>query len=107
MVNSYRRGRIAEKKVVNWLKKLGFKNVRRSGGSRGPHDIYAVSPSGVKTYVQVKSYSARLTKEERRRLRNVAKKRKGFAAYVHYDGRGKFRMLPLGNWSGKRKKGRK
>ncbi len=106
MVNTYRRGRIAEKKVVNWLKKLGFKNVRRSKGSRGAYDIYAVSPSGVKTYVQVKSYSARLTKEERRKLRNVAKKRKGFAAYVHYDGKGKFRMFPLGNWSGKRK-GRK
>lgn len=107
MVNLYRRGRVAEKKVVNWLKSKGFRNVRRSRGSRGPYDVYAVSPSGVKTYVQVKSYSARLTKEERKKLRNVAKKRKGFAAYVHYDGKGKFRMLPLGNWSGKRRKGGK
>ena len=40
-MNLYRRGRIGEKKIVNYLKKLGFKNVRRSKGSRGPADIYA------------------------------------------------------------------
>ena len=106
MVNLYRRGRVAEKKVANWLKSKGFKNVRRSKGSRGPYDIYAVSPSGVKTYVQVKSYLARLAGEERKKLRDVARKRKGFAAYVHYGGRGKFRMVPLGNWS-RKKKGRR
>jgi len=103
MANKYRRGRIAEKKVVNWLKKRGFRNIRRSKGSRGPYDIYAVSPSGVKTYIQVKSHSARLKRTERDKLRNIAKKRKGFAVYIHYRGRGKFRMVPLGNWSRKRR----
>ena len=106
MVNKHRRGRIAEKKVVDWLKELGFKNIRRSKGSRGHYDIYAVSPSGVKSYLQVKSYSARLSEEEREKLREVAKKRRGFAAYVHYDGRGEFRMVPLGNWA-RKMKGRK
>jgi Holliday junction resolvase len=95
MVNKYRRGRIAEKKVANWLEEKGFKNVRRSKGSRGPYDIYAVSPSGVKTYVQVKSYTARLKREERRKLRDTAKKRRGFAVYVHYNGKRRFRMVPL------------
>jgi Holliday junction resolvase-like predicted endonuclease len=104
MVNRYRRGRIAEKKVADWLKRFGFRNVRRSKGSKGPYDIYAVSPSGVKTYVQVKSHSARLSRKERRKLREVAKERRGFAAYVHYGGRGKFKLVPLGNWGKKRKK---
>ncbi len=99
MINKYRKGRIAEKKVVNWLKTHGFFNIRRSKGSRGPYDIYAVSPSGVKTYIQVKSGTARLTSEEKSKLRKIAKKRRGFAAYVHYYGRGKFKMVPLGNWS--------
>ncbi len=101
MVNAYRRGRIAEKKVVDWLKSKGFKNVRRSKGSRGAYDIYAVSPAGYKTYVQVKSYSAKMTRGERTKLRNVARKRGGFAAYVHYGGKGRFRMTPLGNWGRK------
>jgi Holliday junction resolvase-like predicted endonuclease len=103
MVNTYRRGRIAEKKVANWLKSKGFRNVRRSKGSRGPYDIYAVSPAGYKTYIQVKSHSAKMTEEERTKLRNVARKRGGFAAYVHYYGSGRFRMRPLGNWGRKRR----
>jgi len=103
MVNKYRRGRIAEKKVVNWLKERGFRNIRRRKGSRGPYDIYAVSPSGVKSYIQVKSHKARLKKEEREKLREVAKKRKGLAAYIHYNGKNDVRMIPLGNWRKKRK----
>lgn len=104
MVNYYRKGRIAEKKIVNWLKKHNFRNIRRSKGSRGPYDIYAVSPSGIKTYIQVKSGSARLKRSEKRKLRAVAKSRGGFAVYVHYKGRGRVKMVPLGNWSKKRKK---
>lgn len=106
MVNKYRRGRIAEKKAADWLKKLGFRNIRRSKGSRGPYDIYAVSPSGIKTYVQVKSYTARLKREERKKLRDVARRRRGFAAYIHYNGRGSLKMVPLGNRSGKGRKKR-
>jgi len=101
MINKYRKGRIAEKKSKDWLKGHGFYNIRRSKGSRGPADIYAVSPSGVKTYIQVKSGNARLTREEKMKLRKLAKKRKGFAAYIHYYGRGKVKMVPLGNWSRK------
>ena len=52
--NWYRSGRIAEGKVARRLKGLGFKNVRLSGGSRGPADIYAVK-RGRKYYFQVKS----------------------------------------------------
>jgi Holliday junction resolvase len=101
MVNTYRKGRIAEKKVMNWLREHGFYNLRRSKRSRGPYDIYARSPSGVKTYVQVKSGSARITKKEIEKLREIARKRKGFAAYVHKDKGNKVRMVPLGNWAHK------
>jgi len=52
MVNLYRKGRIAEKKVVNWLQSHGFYNLRRSKGSRGPYDIRGRSPSGTKAYIQ-------------------------------------------------------
>ncbi|HIH72360.1 hypothetical protein GBV73_09640 [Thermococcus sp. 101 C5] len=102
MVNLYRKGRIAEKKVMDWLRSHGFYNLQRSKGSRGPYDIYARSPSGVKTYVQVKSGSAWITKEEKGRLKEVARKRGGFAAYVHKDKGNKFRMIPLGNWANKK-----
>jgi len=98
MVNKYRRGRIGEKKIVNWLKLHGFSNIRRSKGSRGPADIYAVSPSGTKTYIQVKTRGGKFTNEEKLKLRRLAKQRKGFAAYVHYYGNGKVKMFPLGNW---------
>ncbi len=33
MVNKYHQGRIAKKKVVNWLKEKKFKIVRRNKGS--------------------------------------------------------------------------
>lgn len=39
MTNQYRRGRIAEKKVVNDLKDKEFENIRRSKGSRRHADI--------------------------------------------------------------------
>ncbi len=104
MVNLYRKGRIAEKKVMDWLRDHGFYNLRRSKGSRGPYDIYGRSPSGVKTYVQVKSGSARLTREEREKLREVARNRGGFAAYVHKGKGNKFKMVPLGNWENKKKR---
>jgi len=52
--NWYRSGRIAEGKVARHLKKLGFKNIRISKGSRGPADIYAVKKKK-KYYIQVKS----------------------------------------------------
>jgi len=103
MVNKYRRGRIGEKKVSNWLKSHGFTNIRRSKGSRGPADIYAVSPSGVKTYIQVKTGGGRFTSKEKLKLRQLAKQRKGFAAYIHYYGNGKVKMVPLGNWKKRRR----
>lgn len=83
--NRYRKGRIAEKKVKNWLGNHNFTNIRRSKGSRGPADIYARSPQGTKTYIQVKSGTARMTRDEKRNLRSMAKKRGGFAAEVHKD----------------------
>ena len=98
-MNRYRRGRIAEKKVANWLKDKGFTNIRRSKGSRGPADIYARSPSGVKTYVQVKAYSASLDSQGKRELRSLAKDRGGAAMDVHYDGPGKIKPRFWGNWS--------
>lgn len=101
MVNLYRKGRIAEKKVMDWLRAHGFYNLRRSKGSRGPYDIYGRSPSGTKTYAQVKSGSARLSKEEKEKLREVAKKRGGFAVYIHKGKGNKFKMVPLGNWANK------
>ncbi len=96
---SYRRGRISEKKVLNLLNGLGWYNLVRSKGSKGPWDIRGRTPRGYKAYIQVKSYSARASKDEIRRLRNHAKKHKGVAILAHYDGRGKVTFRFLGNWS--------
>jgi Holliday junction resolvase-like predicted endonuclease len=102
--NTYRKGRIAEKKVENWLSENGFTNIRRSKGSRGPADIYARSPSGVKSYIQVKSGTASMRSDEKKRLRSLARRRKGFAAEVHKGAGNSYRMKPMGNWSSRRKK---
>lgn len=75
LMNLYRKGRIAERKVMRWLQDYGHTNIRRSAGSRGPADIYSVLPSGTKTYTQVKSGSASLDSSGRRNLRHLAKER--------------------------------
>ncbi len=103
-MNLYRKGRIAERKVMGWLKMRGHTNIRRSAGSRGPADIYSVSPSGTKTYTQVKSSSAFLDSSGRKNLRHLAKERKGFAQYVHYENGKVDKAVPLGNWNRKRTK---
>jgi len=96
MTNLYRRGRIAEKKVANYLSDIGFKNIRRSAGSRGPADIYA-RKGDQKYYIQVKSGSARASIKEIARLRKLAKDRKGVAAVIHHSkDRNKWRFF--GNW---------
>jgi Holliday junction resolvase len=96
VVNNYRRGRIAEKKVVNRLKARGFKNVRRSAGSRGPADIYARKGSQ-KYYIQVKSGSARMSKGEVSKLRSLAKKRGGTAVGIRKNG-SKMSWRFMGRW---------
>lgn len=96
--NKYRSGRIAEKKVANRLKELGWSKIRRSKGSKGPYDIYARTPSGTKAYIQVKSGSAKISKKEKERLRKVAKKRKGAAVYAHKSKKG-IKFCFLGNWN--------
>ncbi len=102
-MNTYRRGRISEKKVVAWLKDHGYTNIRRSTGSRGPADIYSVSPAGYKTYTQVKSRSAVLDLRGRTRLRRLAKERGGVAQYIHYANGRVDRVRYFGNWSRKRR----
>lgn len=97
MVNLYRRGRIAEKKVVNDLREKGFENVRRSAGSRGPADIYA-SKDGQKYYVQVKSGTARAGFRDIERLRGLAKSRGGAAVVIHRS-KGRNRWGFFGNWA--------
>jgi len=96
MVNLYRKGRIAEKKIVDDLKEKGFENIRRSAGSRGPADIYACK-DGRKYYVQVKSGSARASPEEIGRLRELAKQRKGTAIVINRkNAKNKWRFF--GSW---------
>ncbi len=96
MTNLYRRGRIAERKIVNDLIDRGFENIRRSKGSRGPADIYAVR-DGVKHYIQVKSGSARASAEEIERLRELAQQRRGKAILINRkDGKNKWRFY--GEW---------
>ncbi len=80
-MNRYRKGRIAERKVMNRLEELGWYNIRRSKGSRGPADIYARTPSGTKAYIQMKSGSAEITREEVDKVRSLARKRGGVAVY--------------------------
>ncbi len=96
MVNLYRRGRIAEKKVVNLLKDDGYYNIRRSAGSRGPADIYARKGEN-KYYIQVKTGSARASSDEIRGLRALARDRGGVAEVIHYD-KGKKKHRFYGNW---------
>jgi Holliday junction resolvase len=92
MVNRYRSGRIAERKVVNDLKEKGFENIRRSAGSRGPADIYARKDDR-KYYFQVKSNSARASREELGNLRDLARERGGCAVVIHREkGRNKWKF---------------
>ncbi len=104
MVNTYRRGRISERKVMNYLRELGWYNLVRSKGSRGPWDIRGRTPRGFKAYIQVKSYSARPTQDEIRRLKEYAKKHGGLAVVAYYFGNGKIKFRFIGNWSKMRKK---
>ena len=97
MVNLFRRGRIAEKKVVNYLKAKGFKNVRRSKGSRGPADIYA-KKNNVKYYIQVKYGTASPTRREIRKLRALAKRRRGVATTIKVSRDGKIKWKFFGRW---------
>lgn len=96
MVNLYRRGRIAERKIVNDLRDKGFENIRRSAGSRGPADIYAVR-DGRKYYVQVKSGSSNITADGISALRSLARRRGGTAVVIHRNnGRNRWRFF--GSW---------
>jgi Holliday junction resolvase len=92
----YRRGRIAEKKIVNDLWDKGFENVRRSAGSRGPADIYAVK-NDQKYYFQIKSGSATANSDDIRRLRELARERHGTAVVVHREN-GKNKWKFFGSW---------
>jgi len=95
--NRYRSGRIHEGKVASRLKELGFTNVRKSAGSRGPADIYARSPAGVKSYIQVKSGSASVSSREVRDLRSLARQRGGMAVTAERrNGKTQFRFR--GRW---------
>jgi len=98
MVNLYRRGRIAERKVMNRLAELGWYNLVRSRRSRGPWDIRGRTPKGCKAYIQVKSYTAEASEEEIKRLRRYAKEHNGVAILAKYYGGGKIRFKFLGNW---------
>lgn len=103
MGNSYRKGRIAEKKIVRYLAKKGFTKIRRSAGSRGVADIRARGPGGAKFYIQAKSGSARPTRREIRGLRALAKKRHGVAVVIHKDGQS-YRWGFYGGWAHKRRR---
>jgi predicted Mrr-cat superfamily restriction endonuclease len=98
-MNTYRKGRRAEKLVAEKMKRSGkFKYVKLSKGSRGPADIRARSIYGPKVQIQVKSGSARMNSEEKRKLIAMAKKNKAVAIYTKYD-KGKFKNKQLGNFS--------
>ncbi len=77
--SAYRKGVRAENKVKASLQRKGWV-VRKSKGSRGPYDLYALR-RGRKLLVQVKSGTASPTREELRQLRATAK-RKGAHAMV-------------------------
>lgn len=104
-MNTYRKGRVNEGRVAAYLERKGWTNVRMSGGSRGPADVYARSPNGTKVYSQVKADSARISKGEVRDLRSMAKERGGAALYIHKNAGQNPRFTWLGNWSRKRQRG--
>jgi len=58
MVNLYRRGRIAEKKV-ELSKEKRVRNIGRSRGSRGPADIYAKKGNKTVPYPSMEVYPLR------------------------------------------------
>lgn len=103
-MDTYRKGRVNEGRVAAYLERQGWTNVRLSGGSRGPADIYGRTPSGIKAYVQVKVDTARLDGEGRGRLREMAKERNGAALYVHKSQGEKPHFVWLGNWSKKKER---
>ena len=92
----YRRGRIAEKKVVNDLLDKGFSNIRRSARSRGSADIYARKGKN-KYYIQVKTGTAYANRREIRRLRGLAKNREGTAVVIKRNN-GKNKWKFFGDW---------
>jgi hypothetical protein len=101
--NAYRSGRIQEGKVASELKRRGWKNLRKSKGSRGPADLYGRTPSGNKAYIQVKSGSASVSSLELRRLQSLVKKRGGLAiTATRNDGTTKLRFW--GNWRRRHKR---
>ena len=102
-MNTYRKGRRAEKIVAEKMKRSGkFKYVKLSKGSRGPADIHARSIYGPKVQIQVKSGSARMNSEEKHKLNLMAKRSKAVAIYTRYN-RGKLQNKQLGNYSRLRK----
>jgi Holliday junction resolvase len=96
VVNLYRKGRIAERKVANLLADEGYYNIRRSAGSRGPADLYARKGDN-KYYIQVKTGSAVANPKEIKRLRALARKRGGTAVVIKYN-RGKKTVRYYGHW---------
>jgi Holliday junction resolvase len=44
-MDTYAKGRRAERRVARTLRSRGFSNIRLSKGSRGPADIYAFKKS--------------------------------------------------------------
>ena len=74
----------------------GYYNIRRSKGSLGPADLYARKGDN-KYYIQVKTGSARAGPREIRRLRALAKSRKGTAVVVNYN-KGRKKVRFFGHW---------
>jgi len=72
--NTYRKGVRVERIVAGKLRSKGYL-VRRSPGSRGPYDLYAMK-SGRKLLVQVKSGAAKVSRKEIKRLRAVAREKR-------------------------------
>ncbi|MFN3805167.1 MAG: restriction endonuclease [Pyrobaculum sp.] len=88
----YHKGRLAELEVARYLARHGCKP-KLSPGSRGPADVSAKCPWG-KTYVQVKSGKARISRKEIKELKKLARRNRG-SAWVAHVRNGKIRFLDL------------
>jgi Holliday junction resolvase len=85
--SSYSKGMAVERKVKSKLESKGW-FVRRTKGSRGPYDLYAMK-RGKKLLVQVKSGSSSFSRAQKLRLRQEAKRKGAKALLIRYR-RGRF-----------------
>ncbi|RLE85092.1 MAG: hypothetical protein DRJ41_01910 [Thermoprotei archaeon] len=74
-MSNYRKGRYAEYRLMDYLRRLGAVYVTRSAGSHTLFDVVALFPNGEVWFIQVKRGKARF--KEKREIEELGKKVRG------------------------------